>query len=1589
MIKKFRLVIVFCLFFLYVLFTFTGCPNEELGGSLIVDPTSVDLGTKDVSADIWLWKNITSSSVGPIVVESQVPWITIEGCASVEDACYSNGPLDKKRVRIKVDREKTDLGRNSGNVVVRATNAPATAVLVTLLDLIKVDFDASNKFATVNEAVRFFNQSAVQTGNIKKVTWDFGDGETSNDYNPTHFYKKPGNYTISLTVETDKETEKRVKENFINVMTEELIVDFSASSQIILLGEEVQLIDKSRAEKENIIKRMWEFGDGITSNDVNPRHKYEKPGIYSVTLTVYTENQSKSLTKEGYITVQEGVPPKAKFSVSQIKPFIYVPVQFSDLSETGSAPITEWLWDFGDGNTSTEQNPQYAFRRIGTQQVKLTVKNQFGSSSFSLPVEVVYMPPMADFSAEPLALYIGDEVQFADLSRNGTERIIKWLWNFGDGSTETIEYQPYYHENGNTKHTYTKDGVYTISLTVTTSTTSNNESSITKSSYITVHRAPEPKISVSTRSPVIQKEVVFLNRTALGTETDLTYEWNFGDGSPIRILTTYDSVSHIYTKPGVYDVTLKVKTPLKAFESEPVKVYVDAPPIPDFDYSPKRVTIEDLVQFIDKSNSEGTRPIIGWVWSFGDGSDISTQQNPTHRFSIAGKYKVEMYLLFTHSKSGEQLRTSAISKTLTIGSATPPTAKFRVETPCAIVGSEVKFYDLSKSGTAPIVNWEWDFGDGETSNEPSPIHIYSNPGTYTVKLKVSTAGGIESEFIKQDCVVVSSYSSPLDIFVRERDPEYTWTTPEEYPVNYTSGSVSVRLATAYLTRMTSQSWRSADEIYSGRIWKHNLAIIVPERKRNDTALLFVDGGSINSSPLNQSERLFFGQLSAITGSTIVHIDNVPNQPIVFMDDYDEERNVVLKSRTEDDIIAYSYDKYMSEYKNGNVDYRWPLLFAMAKSAVRAMDTTQAVLEDNAPTEFIISGGSKRGWTTWLAGLTDCRIKAIAPLVIDVLNMDKQMEHHKKVYGYWAPSIYAYAQMKVFDRLVPDGGNLLPEAESLLKLIDPYEYLDRTQNIPKFIMNSSCDEFFVPDSSLWYFKDLLGEKYLNYVPNVSHELGNDFDFDFETPAVQNLIAWYLAKTQNIQQPVFNWNKTSEGNVDTLTVSIDSQYLSWIKEVKLWKCYNPSARDYRKYKIDALGIQYQSDVLQPISPGVYRVTVNKPPQGYIAYFIQLTFNNPARFQMAVPGLAVPSLVYTTSIYITPQDYPEYPSTKYNDYRYPLLVLRGSPYEMGLDYGDLMRNEIINHANYVFNNLGRFGVTQSALDTAWNTQQAVLDERILQELQGIADATGINYDTLGKLQLVELLSPYSTTKASGALLWSTATNMPSFFDLSPLVQTYSLNRQLYSGGQQSYPVVIYYIPENGFPHAIFTFAGMVISRAGVNAAGLTFGDIPVSGESAIPNENMLALMRSAMYDVNRLESLRQWIEDLSPTRLHSYLLGDGRYELRGAKYVIKSTGGLLVRDNDINDDYRPNILENIVYDADTSTRANSIYTLIRDNYGTFDANGLYTLSARGAISGSNLMNLIIEATAFKGHVAFADGTNDATTQPFEVYDFQSFLP
>jgi PhoPQ-activated pathogenicity-related protein len=176
---------------------------------------------------------------------------------------------------------------------------------------------------------------------------------------------------------------------------------------------------------------------------------------------------------------------------------------------------------------------------------------------------------------------------------------------------------------------------------------------------------------------------------------------------------------------------------------------------------------------------------------------------------------------------------------------------------------------------------------------------------------------------------------------------------------------------------------------------------------------------------------------------VIKVNQIPNQPLYFAD----EDNV---ARREDAIIAYSFDKFL---KTG--DEEWPALLPMTKAVVRAMDTIQAFLVERRSLridDFIVVGGSKRGWTTWLTAAADKRIKAIAPASIDLLNMGEQFRRHFEAYGFYAPAIADYVALDIPNRIAT------PEGQALLRIVDPYAYRERF-TMPKIILNSTGDQFF--------------------------------------------------------------------------------------------------------------------------------------------------------------------------------------------------------------------------------------------------------------------------------------------------------------------------------------------------------------------------------------------------------------------------------------------------------------------------------------------------------------------------------------------------
>jgi PhoPQ-activated pathogenicity-related protein len=404
----------------------------------------------------------------------------------------------------------------------------------------------------------------------------------------------------------------------------------------------------------------------------------------------------------------------------------------------------------------------------------------------------------------------------------------------------------------------------------------------------------------------------------------------------------------------------------------------------------------------------------------------------------------------------------------------------------------------------------------------------------------------------------------FDAYIAQADPSYSWKL-----VKTLKGDGY----TTFVVDLTSQTWRARPEV-DRPVWQHWLTIVKPDVVKHDSAFLRIGGGRNGRAAPDKPDAMLISYATQ-THTVAAELGQIPNQPLVFDGDG--------TPRVEDDLIAYCWVRFL---KTG--DPTWLPRFPMVKSAVRAMDTITALLGSDAGgktsvRKFVVAGGSKRGWTTWLTGAVDPRVVAIVPVVIDVVNVRACKINHYSAYGFWAPAIGDYVRHRIHDYMDS------PRYAELLRLVDPYFYRDRF-TMPKYVVNASGDQYFPPDSSKFYFGDLPGVKYLRYVPNADHSLRG-------TDALQGILAFYQAVLEDKPLPQFSWKVESDGSLRVHTQTRP-------QKVTLWQATNPKARDFR---LEAIGPAYKQSPLQPESDGVYVARVEKPATGWTAFFVELTFDS----------------------------------------------------------------------------------------------------------------------------------------------------------------------------------------------------------------------------------------------------------------------------------------------------------------------------------------------------------------------------------------------
>lgn len=423
-----------------------------------------------------------------------------------------------------------------------------------------------------------------------------------------------------------------------------------------------------------------------------------------------------------------------------------------------------------------------------------------------------------------------------------------------------------------------------------------------------------------------------------------------------------------------------------------------------------------------------------------------------------------------------------------------------------------------------------------------------------------------------DTATPAKPSSALAQYVAKPDASYKWVKRQEGPLGR---GTYVELI------LTSQTWHDV-------VWKHQLFIYKPEKVAdNAQALLLIEGGAWNdklAEPPKGEEKLptaavLIAAVGDNTESPVAVLRQVPQQPI-------------FNGLKEDGAISYTFQKFLETGVND-----WPLLLPMVKSAVKGMDAIQEFARDEWKLEvknFLISGASKRGWTTWLTAAVDPRVNALAPMVIDMLNMRLQLPHQVLSFGGFSERIHDYTDKGLQQYLFTKEGTALRE------IVDPYSYRAQITQ-PKLIILGTNDPYWPVDALNMYWDGLEGEKRILYVPNGQHGL-QDYP-----RMIGSITALHQSICNGHKLPNLKWKYEEQDDAVCLTVNCDVEP----KSVAAWTA-DAETRDFRKSQWVEKPAEASGD-----GGKSFEISLPKPAKGFSAVFAEAKFN----------GLALPYSFSTT--------------------------------------------------------------------------------------------------------------------------------------------------------------------------------------------------------------------------------------------------------------------------------------------------------------------------------------------------------------------------
>jgi PKD repeat protein/subtilisin-like proprotein convertase family protein len=646
------------------------------------------------------------------------------------------------------------------DVTLEVTNAAGTDQIIQT-DVIEVFALPVSNFASVvtDLEVNFTNLSENST----TYNWDFGDGNTSTQENPTHTYAESGNYTVTLTASNNCGSITMTQE--VSILTAPIAgFEFTPGQGCIPLT--IAFTSTAVGQVDNY---LWTFegGDPATSAEANPIVIFNNPGTYSATLEVSNASGTDLISQSQII---EALPLPIPSFTTSIDGLVLSIINSSQYADTYS-------WNFGDGNTSNEADPIHSYEEDGNYIVSLTVEN--GCASFTINQNIsISSAPEAGFTAEPNQGCAPLSVQYTSTSQG---QINDYEWTF-EGGTPSVS------NEANPLVVYTEPGLYSTSLTVTNTAGSDLLESINGIEVL-------PGIEENPFTYVVNGNTVSFTNNALNGSD---FFWNFGDANS----SSEENPVHTYLAAGIYQVELTISNACETSTIiQDIQFGVELP-VANFDFSATDNCVPATINFTDLSTGNP----VEWQWSFEGGNpSTSSEQNPTIVYNEIGLFDVQ--LLVTNAAGTASLVSNNLIEIEEL-----PIADFDY----ADQGNNTfQFYDLSQFGDS----YEWDFGDGNNSTEASPLHTYAEAGSYIVVLSVSNDCGttVFTQEILFNSVSLQAVSDYILIYPNPNTGVFTidWSDSKETITNIKIYNTLGQTIGEYSTKTTTQIQIDLDHSASG------------------------------------------------------------------------------------------------------------------------------------------------------------------------------------------------------------------------------------------------------------------------------------------------------------------------------------------------------------------------------------------------------------------------------------------------------------------------------------------------------------------------------------------------------------------------------------------------------------------------------------------------------------------------------------------------------------------------------------------------------------------------------------------------------